>query len=88
MIAAALDLAVRNVERRVSNNVAEVTGPGVFQRLHDDPATLHLFDGFDIIPRDVVRRVVRFAKPSYKSTSVDWRVPLYFPDQFSIYRDD
>jgi hypothetical protein len=81
--------SIGNIERRLSNNVSDVSGPGMMTRLHGDAATRPLFDGFVIEPRPSVGRAVRFvSRMAYKRTPADWRVAAYFPDHHSIFRDD
>lgn len=84
---AVIDIAVDNIERRISNNVWAVTGPGIMTTLHRDPATANMFEGFRIEPVEVVRQTVVFqAKMDYKLTEADWRASLN-DGAVSIYSD-
>ncbi|QYK43084.1 MAG: hypothetical protein KF887_08310 [Paracoccaceae bacterium] len=78
--------ATRNIERATSNNVWEVTGPGIMTRLRSDPAEAGLFDGIDLRPVAEVGEAVRFVwKLDYKAGADDWRSA--HKDARSIYRD-
>jgi mannosyltransferase OCH1-like enzyme len=81
-----LRMAARNIERAVSNNVWEVTGPALMTRLRADPAEAALFDGIDIRPVKEVGRAVRFVwTMDYKEGAGDWRAA--HKDARSIYRE-
>ena len=83
-----IGIAIENIERRVSNNVWEVTGPGIMTGLYRDAATRSLFDGFDIRPNNRLGEAYAFLTLPYKGTLDDWRVSVYFPDGgFTIFRD-
>lgn len=72
--------AVDNIEREVSNNVWLVTGPGIMTGFWQRPETRPLFDGFRILPVEVVRRIVRFRWDlEYKKGQEDWRDALDGP---------
>ena len=72
-----VDLAVTNVENEVSNNVWQVTGPGIMTALHANPANAPLFDGLRMLPVETVRKVVLFRWDlTYKQSEDDWRDAL------------
>ena len=66
--------AVQNIEKRVSNDVWQVTGPWIMTKLYNAERTKPMFDGFTIRPVTAVRNVVQFRhKLDYKSGPDDWR---------------
>lgn len=70
----AIDQACRNIESGASNNVWEVTGPGIMTRLHKAFAAAALFDGLTVLPVREVKRWVRFRwQLDYKAGGDDWR---------------
>jgi mannosyltransferase OCH1-like enzyme len=80
-----LGCAVDNIERRISNNVWEVTGPGIMTKLHrsSSPEAAALFDGFRIESHLVIREaVIPKWSMQYKETADDWR-----RGDVSIFRD-
>ncbi len=69
-----LEIAVHNIERRISNNVWEVTGPGIFTSLYADPEARPLFDDLPVLPVQEVRKFVLFRWDlEYKKNPDDWR---------------
>ncbi len=77
---------VANVEAARSNNVWEVTGPGIMTALHNGGEAVDLFAPFTIMPVEEVRRTVLFKwELAYKSGDNDWRAAL--GTDASIYRD-
>lgn len=86
LLARVIDRAVANIERGTSNNVWEVTGPGIMTGLFSNPATAPLFDGIDLRPVTEVGRAIRFVwTMDYKAGEEDWRRQK--GDARSIYRD-
>ena len=80
--------AVENIEKRVSNNVWLVTGPGIMTQLYQDPSRADLFAGISIRPARDVRKHVKFRHDlAYKSGSDDWRKALD-KDASSIFSDN
>ena len=78
--------AVENIEAARSNNVWEVTGPGIMTGLYNRSEAADLFAPFTFVPVEEVRRVVMFRWDlAYKSGQEDWRVAL--GGGASIYRD-
>lgn len=78
----ALKTAISNIENRISDNVWNVTGPGILTMLyHSGTDTARsLFEGFLIRPVRDVRTAVKFMwNLSYKSLSSDWRSPIKNP---------
>ena len=77
LLGAVVERAVANIEGEVSNNVWQVTGPGIMTAMHADPATKPMFDGLRLLPVEVVRKVVLFRWDlEYKKTEEDWRGAL------------
>jgi mannosyltransferase OCH1-like enzyme len=77
LLAAVVERAVSNVEGEVSNNVWQVTGPGIMTALYAAPATKSMFEGLRLLPVEVVRKVVLFRWDlDYKKTEEDWREAL------------
>jgi mannosyltransferase OCH1-like enzyme len=77
LLEAVLERAVSNVEGEVSNNVWQVTGPGIMTALYAAPATKPMFDGLRLLPVETVRKVVLFRWDlEYKKTEEDWRTAL------------
>jgi mannosyltransferase OCH1-like enzyme len=80
-----LEQAVSNIERRVSNNVWEVTGPGIMTTWFRDPDRAARFEGFALLEVNDVDRFVRF----------EWGLPYKAGDRHwlrseggdSIFRD-
>lgn len=72
-----LHQAIENIEKRISNNVWIVTGPGIMTAMHEDPTRRPWFDGFDIRPVQEVKTVVLFRNDlEYKKSADDWRSNL------------
>lgn len=90
MIAKTLDIALTNIRTQSSNNVWEVTGPGIMRNLHKGTDTNALFNGFDVVPQYDLRTVVGFHRDlTYKSSKADWRYNLHFPElNLSIYHKE
>lgn len=74
LLARTIAIAVQNIERRISGNVWEVTGPRIFTGLYADPANEALFHGLPILPVIEVRKHVLFRwNLDYKEGNADWR---------------
>jgi mannosyltransferase OCH1-like enzyme len=69
-----LETAVDNIERRISNSVWEVTGPGIATQLFRDLGHGHeLFRGFELWNYEALGLYMRhMSKLSYKSTEDHW----------------
>lgn len=77
LLTAVIDRAVQNIETELSNNVWQVTGPGIMTSLHEDPDSKELFEGLQILPVETVRKTVLFRWDlDYKNTEEDWRKAL------------
>lgn len=77
LLAAVVERAVSNVEGEVSNNVWQVTGPGIMTALYAAAATKPMFDGLRLLPVETVRKVVLFRwNLDYKKSEEDWRGAL------------
>ncbi|WP_075223240.1 glycosyltransferase [Acuticoccus yangtzensis] len=77
LFAKVIEQAIENIEKRVSNNVWAVTGPGIMTAFHRAAATRSWFDGFEMRPVQEVREIVHFRqKLEYKSSAEDWRSNL------------
>ncbi|MFN3972225.1 MAG: glycosyltransferase [Gemmobacter sp.] len=74
LLSRVIDIATANIEAARSNNVWQVTGPGIMTALRADPAEAHLFVGIDILPVMEVGQAVRFVwTMDYKDGAEDWR---------------
>jgi len=70
-----IETATSNIRNRVSNNVWEVTGPGIMTAAYKGSISGILFAGFDIMPVQQIRRVVGFRHNlEYKKSTRDWRI--------------
>jgi mannosyltransferase OCH1-like enzyme len=69
-----LQTAVDNIERRISNNVWEVTGPAIATRLFRELGPAHdLFDGFELwSSEDLEPYLQHVSKLQYKSSADHW----------------
>lgn len=77
LLAAVVERAVSNVEGEVSNNVWQVTGPGIMTALYAAAATRPMFGGLRLLPVETVRKVVLFRWDlDYKKSEEDWRGAL------------
>jgi hypothetical protein len=85
LMAALVELCVRNIERRTSNSVNAVTGPAAMTALMREQPSL--FSGYQILPRwRIALRYVRgIPNPAYKSTDRHW--PRWERER-SIFVDD
>lgn len=74
LLAAWIERAVDNIERRLSNNVAQVTGPQLLMSLLDGPEGRALFEGWLIETRiSAVRSISMPIEMAYKRAADDWR---------------
>jgi mannosyltransferase OCH1-like enzyme len=81
-----IETAVSNISDRISNNVWEVTGPGIMTQLRFDPDARKFFDGFDFEAARIVRDYVLFKHDlEYKSGNEDWRT-FRDSDALSIFK--
>ena len=78
---------ILNIEKKISNNVWQVTGPGIMTRLRNDPQSEVIFERFDFQPARFVRQYVLFKHDlDYKSGKADWR-KFQHTDAASIFQD-
>lgn len=81
-----IETATSNIRSRISNNVWEVTGPGIMTSAYYGSLSKILFSGFDIMPVQQVRRTVGFRHNlKYKKSAIDWRIAQL---SNSIYNDE
>jgi mannosyltransferase OCH1-like enzyme len=74
LFGAALGQAIANIEAEVSQNVWQVTGPGIMTGLHRRADAAALFEGFRILPVADVGTSVKFHWTlDYKQGENDWR---------------
>lgn len=74
LLAAWLERAVENIERRISNNVAVVTGPRLLMSLLDGPEGRALYEGWLVETRvSAVRSISMPIEMDYKLAEDDWR---------------
>lgn len=68
---------VKNIEGQISNNVWEVTGPGIMTKLYHGENSRSAFKNFEFEMASVVREYVLFKHDlAYKKTADDWRSNL------------
>ena len=85
LYALVIERAIENVESRRSNNVWEITGPGIMTRMYNTPNTRGHFEGFDFESVWTVKRYLNFRNDlAYKDSANDWRKSLT-PESKSIY---
>jgi len=69
-----IETAIQNIEKKVSNNVWLVTGPGIQSSLFFGGSEIGLFSDIEIRPMLEVRKVVRFRQDvEHKKSNSDWR---------------
>jgi mannosyltransferase OCH1-like enzyme len=69
-----LSFAIANIEKRISNNVWMVTGPGIQSRLYFSGQHEDLFADVDIVPMSEVLKYAKFHhRLSHKAAETDWR---------------
>lgn len=72
-----LHCAIENIETEMSNNVWEVTGPGILTQAFWNPELEPLFDGFELMSEATADAL--FHRPTdlaYKKKPTDWRAFL------------
>ena len=70
-----IEAATSNIKNRISNNVWEVTGPGIMTAAYQGLNREKLFYGFEFMPVQKVRLIVGFRHNlEYKKSMVDWRI--------------
>ena len=70
-----LDTAVYNITNRTSNNVWQVTGPAVLQRIYSDESNRHLFDNIHLMEEEEFAQYFKLAQSlDYKSDDTHWLV--------------
>ncbi|MEJ8572063.1 glycosyltransferase family 32 protein [Microbaculum marinum] len=85
----AIDKAIQNINQKLSNNVWEVTGPGILTALYrsEDPEKVRLFEDYVILPVTEIRKVVGFKWDlPYKQDASHW--VAYQTEQRSIFKTD
>lgn len=86
LLSAVIDQAVLNIENRLSNNVWQVTGPGILSQMYFWEGRDHLFNEISIFSIFEFRKYCRFISGlEYKHSKSDWRVSI--KDNASIYLD-
>lgn len=82
-----LDEAMQNIERRTSNNVWKVTGPGIMTALYrsGEPAKGQLFDGMHIATVKEIGSSIQFQwHLDYKKSAAHWTTAQ---SEVSIFRE-
>jgi mannosyltransferase OCH1-like enzyme len=77
LLAVLIDTAVQNIENRCSNNIWEVTGPGILTELYraQTPAASALLADFTFVRESEIRAYVEFhSKLEYKKMELHWTV--------------
>ena len=68
-----INRAVDNIDKEVSNNVWEVTGPGIMTKEYNSERKEELFSGFDFLEAREIVRYVNFRNDLlYKKSSDHW----------------
>ncbi len=66
--------AESNISLRISQNVWEVTGPGIMTKIFSLEQSNQLFSEISIIPVNKIKEYVGFQwEMDYKKTDADWR---------------
>ncbi len=82
LIGRLLERVVTNIEMRISNNVAAVSGPVVLMSLFDDVTARPLFDGWLVETRHSALRMISMPlEMDYKRGRDDWRNILMSHDR-------
>ena len=75
LIKSVLNRAISNIEKRSSNNVWQVTGPGIMTTMYKDTSDINqsLFSPYEVKSYKVMRKIVEFKwKLEYKSGEGHW----------------
>lgn len=88
LLSSVIEQAIHNIERRISNNIWPVTGPGIITNLFNDERKKHLFNDFLIYRARRFEGILKFkADLPYKSTESHW-LRYNRPGAPSIFRGD
>lgn len=81
-----IEQGIANINSQLSNNVWQVTGPGIMTNMYQDIEKKPAFDGITFTDISVIREIVRFRHDlEYRSEDTDWRYYLT-PGSPSIFK--
>lgn len=73
LIAKVIETATANIENKISNNVWEVTGPGIMTQLYESGEHTDLFDNYFVSDFKIMREIVEFKwRLNYKKGDGHW----------------